>query len=112
MHDPDTTQRLSQISTHWSLLASASTLVKVKRVDEAATGDNPSAVFARAEALLEKGDLAGSVKQIEMLDGAPREAFSTWLDEAKARLSADAILQRLEATLLASASTAPEKAQD
>jgi hypothetical protein len=94
------------------LLASASTLVKVKRVDEAATGDSPSAVLARAEALLDKGDLAGSVKQIEMLDGAPREAFSAWLDEAKARLSADAILQRLEATLLASASTAPEKAQD
>jgi hypothetical protein len=94
------------------LLASASTLVKVKRVDEAATGDSPSAVLARAEALLDKGDLAGSVKQIEMLDGAPRETFSTWLDEAKARLSADAILQRLEATLLASASTAPEKAQD
>jgi hypothetical protein len=94
------------------LLASASTLVKVKRVDEAATGDSASAVLARAEALLDKGDLAGSVKQIETLDGAPREAFSTWLDEAKARLSADAILQRLEATLLASASTAPEKAQD
>jgi hypothetical protein len=94
------------------LLASASTLVKVKRVDEAATGDSASAVLARAEALLDKGDLAGSVKQIETLDGAPREAFSTWLDEAKARLSADAILQRLEATLLASASTASEKAQD
>jgi hypothetical protein len=94
------------------LLASASTLVKVKRVDEAATGDSASAVLARAEALLDKGDLAGSVKQIETLDGAPREAFSAWLDEAKARLSADAILQRLEATLLASASTAPEKAQD
>ena len=30
------------------LLASASTLVKVKRVDEAATGDSPSAVLARA----------------------------------------------------------------
>ena len=94
------------------LLASASTLVKVKRVDEAATGDSASAVLARAEALLDKGDLAGGAKQIEALDGAPREAFSTWLDEAKARLSADAILQRLEATLLASASTAPEKAQD
>ena len=42
------------------LLASASTLIKVKRVDEAATGDSPSAVLARAEALLDKGDLAGS----------------------------------------------------
>ena len=94
------------------LLASASTLIKVKRVDEAATGDSPSAVLARAEALLDKGDLAGSVKQIETLDGAPREAFSTWLDQAHARLAADDIMTRLEATLLATAGSAPEKAQD
>jgi hypothetical protein len=94
------------------LLASASTLVKVKRVDEAATGDSASAVLARAEALLDKGDLAGAVKQIETLDGAPREAFKAWLDDARARLAADTILQRLEATLLASASKASRKAQD
>jgi hypothetical protein len=93
------------------LLASASALVKVKRVDEAATGDSASAVLARAEALLGKGDLAGAVKQIETLDGPPREAFKAWLDDAQARLAADTILQRLEATLLASAS-APQKAQD
>jgi hypothetical protein len=94
------------------LLASASTLVKVKRVDEAATGDTPSAVLARAEALLDKGDLTGAVQQIETLAGASRDAFKAWLDDAQARLAADTILQRLEATLLASASTAPEKAQD
>jgi hypothetical protein len=94
------------------LLASASTLVKVKRVDEAPTGDSASAVLARAEALLDKGDLAGAAKQIEALDGAPREAFNAWLDDAQARLAGDAVLQRLEATLLASASTTPEKAQD
>jgi hypothetical protein len=94
------------------LLASASTLVKVKRVDEAATGDAPSAVLARAEALLDKGDLAGAVKQVETLQGASRDAFKAWLDDAQARLAADTILQRLEATLLASASPTPEKAQD
>jgi hypothetical protein len=94
------------------LLASASTLVKVKRVDEAASGDSARAVLARAEALLDKGDLAGAVKQIETLDGAPREAFKAWLDDAQARLAADAVLQRLEATLLASASGNPQKAQD
>jgi hypothetical protein len=94
------------------LLASVSTLVKVTRVDEAATGDSASAVLARAEALLDKGDLAGPVKQIETLDGAPREAFKAWLADAQARLAADAILQRLEATLLASASNTPQKAQD
>jgi hypothetical protein len=94
------------------LLASASTLVKLKRVDEAATGDSASAVLARAEALLDKGDLAAAVKQIETLDGAPREAFKAWLDDAQARLAADAVLQRLEATLLASASGAQQRAQD
>ncbi len=94
------------------LLASASTLIKVKRVDEAATGDSPSAVLARAEALLDKGDLAGAVKQVEALDGAARASFSAWLDQAHARLAANEILQRLEATLLASQSSAPQKAQD
>ena len=65
------------------LLASASTIVKVKPGIEAATGDSPSAVLARAEALIDKGDFAGSVKQIEILHGAPREAFSAWLAEAR-----------------------------
>lgn len=94
------------------LLASASTLIKVKRVDEAATGDSPSAVLARAEALLDKGDLAGAVKQVETLQGGPRDAFSAWLDPARARLAADDVMTKLEATLLASAGSAPEKAQD
>jgi hypothetical protein len=94
------------------LLASASTLIKVKRVDEAASGDSPSAVLARAEALLDKGDLAGAVKQVETLQGGPRDAFSAWLDPARARLAADVVMTKLEATLLASAGSAPEKAQD
>ena len=92
------------------LLASASTLIKVKRVDEAATGDSPSAVLARAEALLDKGDLAGSVKQVETLQGGPRDAFSTWLDRGacpacRRRRSCKGSKRRL----LASAGSAPRK---
>jgi hypothetical protein len=94
------------------LLASASTLIKVKRVDEAATGDSPSAVLARAEALLDKGDLAGAVQQVETLQDGPRDAFSTWLDQAHARLAANDIMQRLEASLLASVGGTPQKTQD
>jgi hypothetical protein len=94
------------------LLASASTLIKVKRVDEAATGDSPSAVLARAEALLDKGDLAGAVTQVETLQGAPRDAFSAWLDQAHARLAANDIMQRLEANLLTSVGGTPPKTQD
>ena len=85
-----------------SLMASAQSLVTIHRVDEAATGDSPSAVLARAEAQLDKGNLAQSVKEVEALEGAPRDTFSVWLDQARARLGADETLKRLEGILLVS----------
>ena len=42
------------------------------------------------------------MKEVETLDGAPREAFSAWLGQAHARLSADETLTRLEGALLVS----------
>ncbi len=83
-------------------VASAESLVKVKRVDATADGDGSDAVLARAEAELEKGNLAGSVAEVDKLQGAQRTAFATWLDQARARLDADATLQRLENILLVS----------
>ena len=53
----------------------------------------PSAALARAKAALDKGDLAAAVKEVETLDGAAREAFSAWLGQARARLSADETLE-------------------
>ncbi len=85
-----------------SLMASAQSLVKIHRVDEAATGEGPGAVLARAEAALDKGNLAGTVKEVETLQGAPSAAFSVWLDQAHARLGADGTLKRLEGLLLVS----------
>jgi hypothetical protein len=85
-----------------SLMASAQSLVKIKRIDQPATGEGPGAALARAEAALDKGDLAAAVKDVETLDGAPREAFSAWLGEAHARLAADETLTRLEGVLLVS----------
>jgi hypothetical protein len=40
------------------------------------------------------------VKNVEMLDGDTREAFSAWLGQANARLGADETLTRLEGILL------------
>jgi hypothetical protein len=85
-----------------SLMASAESLVKIKRIDEPATGEGPGAALARAKAELDKGDLASAVKEVETLDGAPRDAFSAWLGQAHARLSADQTLARLEGLLLVS----------
>jgi len=94
-----------------SLIASAESLVKVRRVEATATGDSPSAVLARAEAALDKGDLAPAVKEVGTLQGAPRDAFSGWLDQARARLDADETLKRLEGLLLVSVSGGTEPAQ-
>ncbi|MGH6735367.1 MAG: mitofilin family membrane protein [Methyloceanibacter sp.] len=86
------------------LLASAESLVKVRRVDAEAEGDAPDAVLARAEAFLEEGDLAATVKEVETLRDAQAASFATWLDQARARLAAEETLQRLENILLVSLS--------
>ena len=83
-----------------TLMASAQSLIKIKRVDEPLTGEGPGAALARAKAALDKGDLAASVKEVETLDGKPREAFSAWLGQAHARLSGDETLIQLESALL------------
>lgn len=84
------------------LMASAESLIKVRRVDADAEGDTPGAVLARAAAQLEQGDLASAATEVETLQGAPRAAFAKWLDAAKARLDAEAALQRLQNILLVS----------
>jgi hypothetical protein len=94
---PDATASLAD-----RLMASAESLVKVRRVDAQAEGDTPDAVLARAAAKLDQGDLAASVKEVETLKGSPGAAFADWLDQAKARLAADETLQHLQSLLLVS----------
>jgi hypothetical protein len=85
-----------------NLLASAQSLVTIRRIDEAPAAEGPAATLTRAKAALDQGDLAAAVKEIETLDGAMREAFSAWLGEARAQLGADQTLTRLEGVLLVS----------
>ena len=87
-----------------SLMTSAQSLVKIKRIDDAPAGEGALATLARAKAALDHDDLAAAVKQVETLDGPEREAFATWLGQARARLSASDILTRLEGALLISMS--------
>jgi hypothetical protein len=91
-----------------TLMASAQSLVTIKRLDEPTTGQGPGAALARAKAALDQGDLAAAVKEVETLDGASREAFAAWLGQAHARLSADETLIQLESTLLVSVGSNPQ----
>jgi len=83
-----------------NLMASAQSLVKIRRIDEAPAGEGPAATLARAQAALDRGDLDAAVKDVDTLNSAARDAFSVWLGEARARLGADETLARLEGTLL------------
>ncbi len=87
-----------------SLMASAESLVKIRRIDEAPAGEGAQATLSRAKKALDNDDLAVAVKEVETLQGKPREAFVSWLGEARARLSAGETLTRLEGALLISLS--------
>jgi hypothetical protein len=87
-----------------SLMASAESLVKIRRIDEAPAGEGAQAALSRAQKALDNDDLAVAVKEVETLQGKPREAFASWLGEARARLSAGETLTRLEGALLISLS--------
>lgn len=70
-------------------------LVTVRRVGEDVAGETPTAKAARAEARLAAGDLAGAVKALEGLEGAPARAAAGWLADAKARLDVNRALDAL-----------------
>jgi hypothetical protein len=87
-----------------SLIASAESLVTIRRIDEAPAGEGVEATLSRAQKALDHDDLAVAVKEVETLQGKPRDVFASWLGEAHARLSADEALTRLEGALLISLS--------
>jgi len=91
----------------WSRVQS---LVVVRRTGEV-PGETAAAQIARAEAALARGDLAEAAKQMAALTGAAREAASGWIDDAKARLEADAALAKLDQAVLGLLRTTEPKAR-
>jgi hypothetical protein len=82
-----------------SVLQSAKSMVKVRRIDGDATGDGPDAVLTRAGAKLKQGDLIEAIQAVDGLQGTPRQALASWIDAARARASAEDTLTRLETSL-------------
>ena len=83
-------------------MGNAQALVKIRRIGEQAEGDSPDAVIARAGADLENGNLQKAIVELESFDGHLAEIAGPWLADARARLDADATLQRLQDILLVS----------
>lgn len=90
-------------------LARLAGVVTVRPTGDNVEGDSPAAVLARGEARLRVGDLAGAVKQLETLTGAPAKAASAWLADARARLDADRAAAALNRHVIGRmAGTAPQ----
>lgn len=80
---------------------SLTSVVTIRRIDGEAAGDSVAALVGRAEANLEKGDLAGAVHELSTLQGAPAEVAAPWVAKAKARLAAEQALSNLTAHAVA-----------
>ena len=92
----------AQTSILDSMMASAKSAISIRRIGADATGDEPAAVLARAEAALNQGDLEAAIKEVESLPAQARDPFAGWLDDARARASANDTLSKLESTVLVS----------
>jgi uroporphyrinogen-III synthase len=81
-------------------LARLSRLVVIRRTDTTAD-DGIDAILARAEARLKAGDLSGAAAELGTLEGAAANAVKPWLEQAHARLAADAAVGTLTTRAIA-----------
>lgn len=62
-------------------------LVKVRKIDTV-QGPGPDAVVNRAQALLDRGDVDGAVRELQTLQGAPADAAAPFIAQAQGTLAA------------------------
>jgi hypothetical protein len=99
---PAPLQAPAETSFFDGIIASAKSAVSIRRVGEGTAASEPAAILARAGTALSQGDLAAAIKEVEALPAPARDAFAGWLDDARARASANATLNTLESAVLAS----------
>lgn len=97
------TRALSTSSSRWS--ETVHSLIRIRKVGETQQGSDDEAVLARAEAKLEKGDVALALKELAALSPPAADVFAAWKKQAEAYLEAREITNALGVTLLAPASS-------
>lgn len=93
------------------ILAKLRSLVVIRRVDAGADGDPVEMAVADAQAMLDKGDLAGAVKALDGLTGPAGAAARVWLAPAHQRLAAEQVLAKLSEAVAADLATGAEPAK-
>jgi hypothetical protein len=83
-----------------AMLARLRGLIVIRRVDGSGTGTSPTdQAVAQAQAALNASDLAGAVKALSTLSGAPAAAAKPWLDDTRQRLDAEQTIAKLSRDL-------------
>jgi len=81
------------------------TLFTLRREDGDVEGNSTAAIVARAAEALSRNDWTGAVHHLEALTGESAKAAQSWLDDARARLTADRDIGDLAAQAVAAAGT-------
>ncbi len=90
-------QKTAEGEWHERILSRLTTLVSVRRTGPAAIAEGgTSGALATAEAALAAGALAPAVAAMAQIEGPAAAAAAPWLKAARARLAAEAALNRLE----------------
>jgi len=95
---PEGTEDPGLLAQSWARLRG---LVKIRRVGADVPGDTTEAHLARAEALLQKGDLAGALSETKAIEGPAAGPLAAWLADGEARLSVDEEMRAVSSAALA-----------
>ncbi|HRI76852.1 MAG TPA: uroporphyrinogen-III synthase [Alphaproteobacteria bacterium] len=81
------------------VLLRLSKYAKMRKVDDI-EGNTVDASVARAELLLDQGDIKAAIKELQSLEGAPADTAAPWLAQAEGHVAADESSQVLLQTVL------------
>jgi len=79
-------------------------LFQVKKDGELITGTDTQAKVARAQTLLDQGDIQAAIKELETLDGEAAQTAEPFIEQAEARLLAEQVQTMLRQTILSNVS--------
>ncbi|NQZ14033.1 MAG: hypothetical protein HRT94_04295 [Alphaproteobacteria bacterium] len=88
------------ISIKDKAVARLNDVIQVEKDGELVTGTDTQATVAKAQAMLDNGDVEGAIAQLQTLDGEAAQTAQPFIDQAQASLLSDQVQQMLRNTIL------------
>lgn len=81
-------------------MARLNDVIQVEKDGELVTGTDTQATVAKAQAMLDSGDVQGAITTLQTLDGDAAQTAQPFIEQAKASLLSDQVQQMLRNTIL------------